>query len=194
MPTLEQLMIKHGVTPAPKEATLTKAELILRDIICVYHPDIAGKKDVIKFLHKHVNWLNIEGMVEETMAHVGGYDFVDEAHYDFSDGSDCKTASIQPSPTKFGGTSYRCEIMGIGNIGENSNVKSGDLRVVVYNPFKQELEYFFIPNRDMRQLMRYHNSGYRITTTYNSMWDRNIKLDDFRKLSFEELATTPSTC
>jgi hypothetical protein len=195
-PTLDELMIKHGIKTQTPDTKLSKAELILRDVICEYHPDVAGNKTVIAFLRKHVDWVNIERMVEETMAYVGGYDFVDEAHYDFSDGSDSKTASVQPNPrTRYGQatTGYYCEITGIGNTGENSKVKSGDLRVVVYNPHKQRLEYYFIPHSDMLKMMRYQNSGYRITTTWNGKWDRNMKLDQFKVDSFEELATTPAT-
>ena len=175
---------------------LSKAELILRDIICEYHPDVAGNKQVITFLKKHVNWLDIEGMVEETMAYVGGYKFVDEAHYDFSDGTDCKTASVQPSPKKRYGketTAHLCEITGIGNVGDYSQVKSGDLRVVVYNPHKQCLQYYFIPHKDMLRIMRYHSGGYRITTSWNHKWDRNMKLDQFEVDDFVTLSRTEST-
>ena len=175
---------------------LSKAELILRDVICEYHPDVAGNKQVITFLKKHVNWLDIEGMVEETMAHVGGYKFVDEAHYDFSDGTDCKTASVQPSPRKRYGqetTAHLCEITGIGNVGDYSQVKSGDLRVVVYNPHKQCLQYYFIPHKDMLRIMRYHSGGYRITTNWNHKWDRNMKLDQFEVDDFVILSRTEST-
>ena len=195
-PTLEELMIKHGVKSKAPTTNLTKAEIILRDVICEYHPDVAGNKQVIAFLKKHVNWLDIEGMVEETMSFVGGYEFVDESHYDFSDGSDCKTASVQPGTIKHYGkdtTGHLCEITGIGNVGDNSQVKSGDLRVVVYNPHKQCLQYYFIPNKDMLRIMRYHSGGYRITTNWNRKWDRNMKLDKFEVDSFVELAQTPAT-
>ena len=175
--------------------TLSKSELILRDVICEHHPDVAGNKSVITFLRKHVNWINVEAMVEETMAHVGGYKFVDAAHYDFSDGTDSKTTSVQPSARKKYGSSttgYLCEIGGIGNIGDNSQVKTGALRVILYNPHKQCLQYYFIPNKDMLNLMRYHSSGYRITTTWNIKHDRNSKLDNFEVTDFETLAKLPA--
>lgn len=194
MPTLQELMIKHGVTPMFTE-TRTKAEMLLDEVIFKYHPDVKNDLSVQKVLRNNIAWINVERMVEETMAAVGGYEFVDAAHYDFSDGTDSKTASVQPSARKRYGTettSYLCEITGIGNVGDNSQVKSGALRVIVFNPHTQNLEYYFIPNKDMLREMRYHSGGYRITTTWNIVKDHNNKLAKYAVHDFYTLATLPA--
>lgn len=186
-------MLKKGYQRMPKG--LSKHEMLFEEIISKYHPDIVGNESVIDFCKKNIKWLNIERMIEETMAAVGGYDFVDQPHYDFTDGTDSKTASVAPNSRTYYGketSSYSCEIGGIGNIGENSSVKTGALRVIVYNPHTQELEYYFIPNKDMKKLMRWHASGYRITTTWNINKQTNNKLDPYRVKDFETLATWPA--
>lgn len=195
MPTLQELLTKHGLEPVFTK-TRTKAEMLLDEVIFKYHPDVKDNDPVQQVLRKHIEWINIERMVEETMAAVGGYEFVDAAHYDFSDGTDSKTASVQPSARKRYGVetnSYLCEITGIGNVGDNSQVKSGALRVIVYNPHTQRLEYYFIPNKDMLKEMRYHSGGYRITTTWNINKEHNNKLAKYEVDSFLTLATLPAS-
>jgi hypothetical protein len=115
---------------------ITKEYLIMRDIVCKYHPDYKGSRKAIKNCHHY----NVELLVEETMAYVGKYKFIDGDHCDFSDGSDSKTSSIRLTSN---GSSGSGELSNVISPGGTS--KKGALRVVIYNSITQTLMYYFLP-------------------------------------------------
>jgi hypothetical protein len=117
---------------------ITKEYLIMCDIVCKYHPDYKGSRRAIKNAHHY----NVERLVEETMAHVGKYKFIDSDHCDFSDGSDSKTASIRLSPTGSSGIGTIGNVISAGGIS-----KKGALRLVIYNSITQTLMYYFLPKK-----------------------------------------------
>ena len=140
---------------------VTKEYLIMRDIVCKYHPDYKGSRKAIKNAHHY----NVELLVEETMAHVGKYKFIDGDHCDFSDGSDSKTASIRFTANRTSGSGEISNVISAG--GES---KKGALRVVIYNAITQSLMYYFLPKSAWNNLtINIHpttNLG-RLFFTYN---------------------------
>ena len=75
------------------------------------------------------------------MAEIGDYTFLDEYGYDFSDFSDCKTASIGLY------TSQNSGLMEIGALGS----KIGAIRAVIYNPIYNRLDYMFFPYEEWKK-------------------------------------------
>jgi hypothetical protein len=130
----------------------------------------------------------VERLVEETMARVGGLQFIDAAHADFSDGSDAKTASIRVNSTKVGSNSHVGEITGVQTSG--SGLKSGALRCVIYNPHSDRLMYYFLPWHFWTQhITRHPSSGIgKIMYCYNAKTQSIVKFQDHQLSSFKALA------
>lgn len=167
---------------------MCKTVTLFKEIVNKYHPSFSGKEkleEVIRFPKIY----NIEHLIELTMAYVGNYEFTDRAHFDFSDGSECKTASIAYNPTAPGRNTYKVEISNM--VSPGGTQKSGNIRVVVYNPHGKSVKYYFIPNNMIHSLnINYHpttNVG-RVVATWNSIKDSIQKLDVYEVKTFEELA------
>jgi hypothetical protein len=168
-----------------KESEFRKYYAILRDIIKVYYKPDLDLDDPMEY--------NIPRMVERAMAKIGGYLYVDEAHCDFLDGSDGKTATITRNPQKK--TNPNFHTLTITNTISQGGTVKGDLRVVVYNDVTEQLEYFFIPKSDIRALSRIPKKGMpRIEVTYNSKTGLVPKLEKYRMPDFVSLCKQPSTC
>jgi hypothetical protein len=172
----------------------TKSEVLLRDVINHYHPEFYRSADIRNLAKKHPEYFNVERLIEECMAHVGGYRFVDCAHYDFSDRSDSKTASIRSAPRKPGSVSHAGEIAGVTSAG--GGLKAGDLRCVVFNPLVQggALRYYYLPRSWWTgNIIRHPTSGVgKITYSYNRTQDHIQKFLGYECADFEELAKTSS--
>jgi hypothetical protein len=160
----------------------------MRDVVCVYHPEFRKSADLRKYGLKHPEIFNIERLVEESLAAVGGYDFVDETGRDFNDkqNSDSKTCTVVNN-----GGVQQAKVIIIGSV-EN---KIGSLRVTIYNPFKNGVDFMYIPKKAVQYWME--NSGttgtdnkikQRIRTTWNPKCDHYNKLEQYRVVSFKELA------
>ena len=115
----------------------------MRDMITKHHPEFADNASLRKYAMKNPEIFNVERLVEQTLAELGHYDFVDGDHYDFSDYSDSKTASIRVNPRKPGGNSFGGEIAGVETAGGGR--KRGALRCTVFNPHEDQLHYYFLP-------------------------------------------------
>lgn len=152
----------------------------MRDIVCLYHPEFRKSYELRQYGLKHNNIFNIERLIEESLAAVGGYDFVDKEGYDFlPDYSDCKTTTININTCK-------------GEIG-NVETKIGALRITAYNPFKDAADYFFVPKSEMHRVMSpcYGVASHkkRIQFKYSSVKENNYGwFEDYRVGSFKELA------
>lgn len=180
------------------QKTTTKTKTLLRDVIFKYHPEVKDNDTVKEFLSKHTDWVNIERMVEETMAAVGGYNFVDGEGYDFDDGealgcanSECKTASIYPNPIPKGNcNSYKLEISNVSKGGPFGGEKNGTLRVVLFNPITDSTHYYYIPKRYWKDMIVYHPTTQigKIAATWNSVTGSINKLDKFEVKNFKVLA------
>ena len=121
---------------------MNKHELIMRDIILKYNIleglDIHVDENTAM---KRAQAFNVEHLVELAMEKIGDYTFLDESGYDFSDFSDCKTASIGVPKGK---TSGQMAISALGT-------KIGAIRAVIYNPFYRRLDYMFFPFKEWKK-------------------------------------------
>lgn len=167
---------------------MSKNLVFMRDIVCKYHPAFKRSADLRHYGIKHNEIFNIERLIEESLAALGGYDFVDAEGYDFNDiyYSDSKTVSVINN-----GGATQTKVIIIQSV-EN---KIGSLRVTIYNPFKKGIDFLYIPKKDVQRLME--NSGttgtasklkQRIRTSWNPERDDYNKLEHYRVGSFKELA------
>lgn len=165
---------------------MTKQELLLKEVIFNYHPDFRTNTELKNLAMKNPDYFNVERLVELTMAHVGGYEFLDEDGYDFSDFSDSKTATIGNGSVAVVGN-----ILGRGKSGE---AKVGDLRVVLYNPYKSRLDYYFMPKAGWESIREYGdaNKG-RLRAKYSEDLDTVFKWRQWQCPDFETMAKMQST-
>jgi hypothetical protein len=164
---------------------LTKEYLIMKEIVCKYHPDYKRSRTAIKNAHHY----KVERLVEETMALVGGYERVDEAHYDFSDLSDSKTSTITKNKKWNSGSG---KITGVAR--ETSDeTKWGDLRVVIYNSVTEKMMYYFLPYKFWIHYIYYSNNIGSIPYTYNVYLDKISRFEEYRCDTFESLAKMEAT-
>lgn len=167
---------------------MNKNYVLMRDVICSYHPAFKASADLRRYGLKHSEIFNVERLVEESLAAVGGYDFVDEYGRDFNClyNSDSKTVTVVNN-----GGEYCRRMLIIQSVGN----KIGSLRVTIYNPDKESLDYMYIPHRSVQRLMEntgtagtQNNIKQRIRSTWNSDRDHYNKLERYRVGSFVELA------
>lgn len=169
---------------------MSKQLILMRDVICEYHPRFRKSADIRRFGLECPEHFNIERLIEESLAAVGPYRFVDGEHYDFSDYSDSKTASIRLNPTKPGNNTHAGEISGVETAGGGQ--KAGALRCTIYNPHVDggTLKFYFLPRKKWCQHITIHpSSGIgKVMYTYNRVHDDIVKFDGYECSSFEELA------
>ena len=170
---------------------MSKEFALMRDVVCRYHPDYLSRSSKKKALANPSHY-NVEHLVELTMAHVGGYKFVDGDLHDFSDGSECKTASIEERLNGLATTSHPGMISGI--MTKSGAVKQGHLRNVIYNPHLDELLYIFLPKDVWDPYMREFGQANKnkLRFTWNS--DKNIitKFKGYYCTDFVQLAKSRS--
>lgn len=163
--------------------SLNKHQLILRDIACKHIDRYSNSWPVIQH---HWRDFNVEHLVEQAMCELGGYEFVDQHHYDNSDYSDTKTASIN--------THDRFATVGSILSRDGGQPKAGDLRVVLYNPYYERLDYYFMPRSGWESIREYGAANRnKLRAKYNPEQDRVHKWDQWRVSSFRELAEMKST-
>ena len=157
---------------------MSKSLVLMRDVICIYHPEFRVSKDLRAYGMKHSDIFNIERLIEESLAAVGPYEFVDEEGYDFTDLSDSKTTTINANTRT-------------GTIG-SVETKIGALRITAYNPFKQSADYFYVSKRNVKYVKSpcYGNSDHkeRILFKWSEKGDTYNMFEDYRVKSFEDLA------
>lgn len=162
---------------------LSKEYLIMRDIICKYHPIYKGNRRALK----NPSHYNVERLVEETMALVGKrYKYIDAAHCDFSDGTDSKTSSI-----RYDRKNNTCTGL-IGNVvSPGGTKKKGALRLVIYNAFTKELMYYFIPKKAWSKMnISIHPTTKmgRLFYCYNRRTNSITKFEGYECKDFVDLA------
>ena len=159
----------------------------------------------------------VEGFVEQKCAEYNNTDFVDAAEYDLSDGTEVKNVTVNPNPimntssyTRKDGTKVKNKKrsdnlfnLSIPGVASRAGVfKSGDLRVIVYNPMKDELDFFFIPKSELgapesdcpvKSSQRAKDGTRKISTTYNLKMDTYGKLEPYRVPTFSKMAKTKAT-
>jgi hypothetical protein len=170
---------------------MCKSKTLYHTIIREYHPSIANSTEVKSFMDTHWGWMNIEKMIEETMAAVGGYEFVDGEHHDFSDLTECKTGSIKINPQQ---NTNNCYSVRITNIESGAGITKGSIRAVIYNPHTDACMYYYIPASHLNtkiKLTFLNGPGTikNIDATWNSNTNRINKLEQYRVTTFTELCT-----
>ena len=155
---------------------MTKRKLLLKEVIAPYHPTFSKSVDL-----ENVNpeWFDVSLLLEEAMSHVGEYEWVNLPHMDFSDGSDCKSSTINDRKR---GLIDRV-------ISHGGKEKSGMLRVVVYNSISQKVMYYALPKKDWLPMAKRHptNKQGSISYGYKIETDTIPKIEEFRCATFEEL-------
>lgn len=161
---------------------MSKNLVLMRDIIVKYHPEFSRSADLRSYGIKHAEIFNCERLIEECLAAVGGYDFVDEAGRDFNDtwNSDSKTTTvIQEGHSR------------VTTIGSVEN-KIGSLRITIYNPFKDAVDFAYVPRRAVARLKEpnYGKNCHkeRIRCRWTEKLDHYNSLEYFRVNTFEALA------
>ena len=152
----------------------------MRDVITKYHPKFVTSNDLRQTGLSCPTYFNMEFLTEEALAAVGGYQFVDQAGYDFSDLSDSKTTTVNHNTGVV-------EITGVEN-------KIGSLRITAFNPFKETVDYFFVP-RSKLDLVREpcygkNNHKQRVRFSYSKNYQDSYGwFDIYRVNDFVQLAT-----
>ena len=158
----------------------TKNHVLIRDIISKYHPTFIADENLSAWALANPRRLNVELLIEETLAAVGGYDFVDAAGYDFNDScqSDSKTTSVN----------IETRVVEVKNV-EN---KIGALRITIFNPLSDSVDFMFIPSDDRVKLTRacYGTSQFkqRLRMNWNSDYDHYNMFEQFRMPTFADMA------
>ena len=157
---------------------MDKNEILMRDVICIYHPEFIASRDLQKYGMKHPNIFNVERLIEESLASLGPYSFVDREGYDFTDFSDSKTTTINANTRR--GTISSVE------------TKIGALRITAYNPFKDAVDFFYVSKRDLKYVKSpcYGKNDHkeRILFSYSKKGDAYGMFEDYRVKTFEDLA------
>ena len=166
----------------------TKNSKLMKDVIVEYHPKFKLLPELKQYGLNHPEIFNVERLVEESLAAVGGYSFVDEDGRDFddSDDSDSKTVTVVNNSSSKNNKVF---------IIQNVQTKIGSLRVTCYNPFSNKVDYFYIPKKAVKWFKenngtksRESGACERIRTTWNESKDYYNKLELYRLKSFEKLA------
>jgi hypothetical protein len=157
---------------------MSKALVMMRDVICKFHPRFVESEDLRRFGLDYPTLFNIERLIEESLAAAGNMEFVDAAGYDFlPDWSDSKTVTINANTRQ----AYVCDV-------EN---KIGALRISAYNPHKDCVDFFFVPKLRVASIKRpcYGKDKHkeRILISYNKKNHYSV-FEEFRVRDFSELA------
>jgi hypothetical protein len=162
---------------------MTKEQILMRDVLIKEHKFFVGHPDRIQDAINHPDEFNVTRMIEKALAYRsrGRYTFVDADGYDFSDYSDAKTASVRMNNQNTG----QC-CLSIRNIAN----KVGAIRLIVFNPFTDSTDFFYIPSHAKRCVGSFYQKG-----SYSSIevpWSRKNgynKLNQFQVATFKDLAT-----
>jgi hypothetical protein len=159
--------------------TQTKKQILIKEVIIPYHPTFAEAVNIEKI---NPEWFDVSLLLEEAMSHVGGYERIDCHHMDFSDGSDCKSSTIN---NRKRGLVDRV-------VSHGGKEKHGTLRVVVYNSIKQNVMYYALPKKNWITMVSIHptNKQGSINYGYKTEEDTIPKFEEFRCKTFEELCLT----
>jgi hypothetical protein len=159
---------------------LTKEQMFMRYILTVEHEFFIGYPDRITDAIDHADEFNIPRMIEKALAFQsnGLYTFVDADGYDFSDFSDAKTSSVRMNDHY----RRRCSVS-ITSIGN----KIGALRTVVFNPFTESIDYFYIPKNNVMQPYDCTNGSVEFKSSWSHKNGYN-RLERYRVPNFKALA------
>lgn len=157
---------------------MNKNYVLIRDIVNKYHPDFKDDPKLQAITLKFHDVINVERLIEYTLAAVGEMEFVDEEGYDFLPClSDSKTVSVSR-------TTRRGFISSVEN-------KVGALRITVYNPHMDRVDFFYIPKDYVAEVKKacFGKQMFKERIMFSfSENDHYNSFEKFRVSSFEELA------
>ncbi|MEN6623134.1 MAG: hypothetical protein ABFD50_16505 [Smithella sp.] len=158
---------------------MNKNYVLIRDVVNKYHPDFKDDPKLQAHLLKYHDVINVERLIEYTLASVGDMKFVDEEGYDFLPCySDSKTVSISR-------TTRDAYISSVEN-------KIGALRITAYNPHRDRVDFFYVPKEHVPLVKRacYGKSMFkqRIMFCYSEK-DHYNSFEKYRVPTFVDLAT-----
>jgi len=157
---------------------MSKQRTFLRDVIIPTLPELFPTEAAKSYALTNPHIYNVEHLVELCLAKVGGYDFVDAEGYDFTDYSDSKTASVNEKTL----------VVSVSSI----ETKIGSLRICVYNPIADRVDFFYMTNREMKtyalDCAGKQSHKQRLLMRWNAGRDDYNSFEQFRVASFEELA------
>ena len=163
---------------------MCKEKLMVKELTPFLLKNVKSIDDMIPLLGKSVG-----ALWELALPIISGgkYEFIDSNHYDMTDGTEAKTASVLPSPKKYKGkpgNHYPGQITNVADY--KGHFKSGDLRVAVYNPHVERIDYFYIPVEDIPSLAtkKPANLGTGINQTipfgWNKLEDAYTRIDKYQ--------------
>ena len=157
---------------------MSKQRTLLKEIIIPNLPELFATEEARQYALRNPHIYNVEHLVELCLAKVGGYEFVDEEGYDFTDYSDSKTTTVNENTL----------VMTISSV----ETKIGSLRICAYNPIKESVDFFFLTQRELRTyaLPCYGKNSHkeRLLARWNAARDCYNSFEQFRVDSFEQLA------
>lgn len=166
---------------------MSKAYCLMRDVIKNFHPDFIDNQELSLFGLLRPELFNVERLVEESLAAVGGYILIDGEHQDFCDGSDSKTSSFSPNPSS--ANSHSGSIKNVRTAG--GNLKAGPLRVLIYNPLELKTHFYFLPRSFWPLLVSKGYGGLGIINYSYNLRSQDIpRFRNFQCNTFEKLATS----
>lgn len=177
---------------------MCKEYVLLRDQILPNHSMFKGYTDEQKQrVLANPKAFNVEYLVEQVLAELGSYKHTDADHSDYSDGSDCKTASVaQKKSSRTTANLFDVTIFGVAkNTKKGFTYKTGDIRAVVYNPFTDNTMLYFFPKAWWVNHVKFHSTqgwGY-FRASYNKKTDCITNWEQFRCKTIRELAKMKST-
>ena len=176
---------------------MCKNTAILKNVLFNHLPSIfPNQEDALKWPKA----FNVEHLVEIAMEEVNGHKFVDANGYDHEDFTETKTTSVWGN-TFQSNISAKFEISNVGRYGNAGHgEKMGDIRLIVYNPWIEEVAFFFLP-KDWWTISTITIHPTSQTGKNNGRWNSQTGeyfltpsrcLNKFRCVSFEELAMIPA--
>jgi hypothetical protein len=167
---------------------LAKKLRIMTDLIMPYNKWYRDNKD---YVLKNIDEFNIPKLVEKTIAKLGNHEVIDGYGFDLSDGSEIKTCSVYSAKKKQNGGEYLSYYGIVTNVATSTGtLKTGALRVVLYNRFTDELRYFFLPNTFWSKLhLNKVGHGSSLKFNYSINDDTFSIVDNYEVDSIKELAT-----
>lgn len=166
-----------------------KERVLFEEIIRKYHPEYKNMcftQELKVNDQVNNNHLNMEYLLEETIALTGKLGQSNVYGEDYLDNSECKSSSTQQRKNVMCGTTgkyYQYDHLYQVGI-KNLNRKKDLIRVVVYNKPKQRADFFLFT---LSEIQFDKEKSKHLTIFYNSKKDSYGRFEAYRKETFEEL-------
>lgn len=159
-----------------------KKHYIIKNIVLQYYPQYLNTTpEIQEWLLSYPEHFDSLYLMEQTIAMIGGYEFVNEQGYDFNDKckSDLKTVSISINGRRGSAVSYAVTPI------RNVKTKIGPIRLAVYNIHTDEMMYYVMEPEFYRTLIDKTDT---IKLYYNRQLDGISRIEHCRKKDIVEFA------